>query len=304
MIKFFTGANKHELTQALQQAVAGFVKRHGDLAVERIDAEEANPDQIIEATQSVSFLAPAKMIVISNANGKDLLEKLVELEVVDTTEVIAVIPKVDKRAQYYKKLQKHPDFTLFEEVAPQQLPKWLQAQVVAGGGTISLADARYLIERVGTNQLQLSNEVQKLLLYNDTITKSSIDALTEPLPQTTVFQLIEAAFGGNLRRAIEIYHEQRAQKVEPHAIVGMIAWQLHILAVIKAAGNRPQDEIAKQAKLNPFVVKKSSAIAKRMSLTTIKQLVSDAIALDKALKTTSIDADEAVQTYLLKLPIS
>ncbi len=301
MIKFFAGDNDYEMKQALQREINVFVKKHGDLALERIDAEEAEPAHILESTQSLSFFSSAKMIVISNLTDKELLNQLIDASVVDTIEVIAIIPKLDKRAQYYKNLQKHPGFTLFEATPPQSLPAWLQRQAKNLGGSISLNDARYLIDRVGASQLLLGNEVQKLVLYNPEITKASIDALTEPLPQTTVFQLLDAGFGGNLKKTMQIYQEQRAQKVEPHAIVGMIAWQLHILAIIKAAGNRSVDEIAKEAKINPFVVRKSSAIAKRMTLTTLKRLLKDAAILDKTLKTTSVDADEAVQTYLLGL---
>src|SRR3546814_19438404 len=67
----------------------------------------------------------------------------------------------------------------------------------------------------------------------------SSDLLT---PQSTIFELLDAALSGNTRRALELYEEQRSMKVEPQQIIAMLAWQLHVLAVVKAAGERRSEE--------------------------------------------------------------
>jgi DNA polymerase III delta subunit len=125
--------------------------------------------------------------------------------------------------------------------------------------------------------------------------------LTDPAPQSTVFELLEAAFAGNARKTLQLYGEQRALKVEPQQIVAMLAWQLHVLAVLKAAGDRPADQIAKDAKLNPFVARKSQGIARKLTPTELKKLISDLLEIDAASKRTSIDVDEALQNYLIQL---
>ena len=81
----------------------------------------------------------------------------------------------------------------------------------------------------------------------------------------------------------------------------MLAWQLHVLAVVKAADKLPAERIAVAAKLNPFVIRKSQGLVRTQSLAHIKQLIADLLELDMRLKRTSIDADEALQLYLLKL---
>jgi DNA polymerase III delta subunit len=96
-----------------------------------------------------------------------------------------------------------------------------------------------------------------------------------------------------------LYAEQRALKVEPAQIVAMLAWQLNILAIVKAAGSRGPEAVAKEAKLNPFVVQRSQSIARNLSLAQLKKLVSDLLKIDVATKRTNIDPDEALQHYLL-----
>jgi DNA polymerase III delta subunit len=81
----------------------------------------------------------------------------------------------------------------------------------------------------------------------------------------------------------------------------MLAWQLHVLAVLKAAGDRPTDQIAKDAKLNPFVVRKSQGIARKLTPTELRELVANLLEIDAASKRTALDVDEALQNYLIQL---
>jgi DNA polymerase-3 subunit delta len=80
-----------------------------------------------------------------------------------------------------------------------------------------------------------------------------------------------------------------------------VAWQLHVLAVIKTAGERTVDEIAREAKLNPFVIRKSISTARQITLSDLKKRIREALALDIRLKSEVIDADEALQLFLLRV---
>ncbi len=157
------------------------------------------------------------------------------------------------------------------------------------------------MERVGASQQLLSNELEKLLLYDPRISRRTIDSLTDATPQGTIFQLLEAAFAGDRARALRLYAEQRALKVEPPQIIAMLAWQLNVLAIIKTAGERSSDTIAREAKLNPFVVQKSRNIARDISLARLKGLVSGLLKIDTRIKRTNTDPDEALRHYLLTL---
>ncbi len=280
-----------------------FVAEHGDLALERLDGEETTPSKLVDSASSLPFLASKKMIVIKGAANKDLLEKVAELELPETTELVVVIPKVDKRAAWFKKLSKMKGFKNFSNNSANQLPSWVMDEVKEQKGKISRGHAQYLVDVVGYNQMLLSSEINKLITYEPEITKQSIDLLCEPTPQATVFQLLDAAFEGDIEKAQKLYREQRVQKVEPIAIMGLIAWQLHILTTVKLAGDRSVNETAKEAKLNPYVVQKSKRIADKMTLATIKQLVSDALQLDIDMKSKNINADEAMMFYIAKISL-
>jgi DNA polymerase III delta subunit len=214
---------------------------------------------------------------------------------------VIVEPKLDKRLGYYKTLKARTEFKEFPEPDAGGLASWLVAQAGREGAKLSSADARYLVERVGSNQQLLNNELDKLLLAGPSITRGVIDRLTEPNPQSTIFELLDAAFSGRARRALDLYTEQRALKVEPQQIIAMLAWQLHILAIVKTAGSRSADEIAKQARLSPFAVRKSQGIARQIELPRLKSLIKALLDIDRRSKRTALDLDEALQTFILKL---
>lgn len=286
----------------LNTLVRQFLDEHGDMALERLDGEEATYERIQEALQSLPFLASKKMVILrAGSANKQFVERAESLlkELPDTTDLILLEPKLDKRSSYYKLVKKVTDFKEFPELDRTGLSRWLVSTAKEQGGTLSQNDALYLVERAGANQQLLSHELEKLLLYDQKITTQSVDLLIDPTPQSTVFELLEAAFAGNAKRAMQLYEEQRALKVEPQQIIAMLAWQLHILALIKTAGDRTPDLIAREGKVNPFVVRKSAAIARKMSLNQLKQLVYDLMTIDRRLKREAIDADEALQNFLL-----
>lgn len=288
----------------LGRRVDAFVAEHTDMGLERLDGEEATYDRMREAIESVPFLASKKMVVLHRPSAnKEFIEHALTLlaDLTEITDVILVEPKLDKRLAYYKFLKKHADIVEYAELDENALARWLADEANRSGGSLSQADARYLIDRVGVNQQLASNELDKLLSYQKEVTRHSIDLLTERLPQSSIFELLDAALAGNVKRAMSLYAEQRAMKVEPQQIIAMVAWQLHVLALVKTAGQRDVAAIAREARLNPFVVRKSQAAAAKLSMTQLKHLVKQTFDLDVALKSEPLDADEALQHLLMTI---
>ncbi len=304
MIITLTGTNTFMLKTELNKAVAEFVNKHGDIALEKYDGDEASAERMMEAVQSLPFLASKKLVVLHNPSTQKPFVKAIEQvlkNVSATTELIMVEPNLDKRSAYYKVLRTKTEYKEFNVLEMHNLSTWIVQYVKEQDGNISLIDAKYLIERVGQNQQMLANELDKLITYSPQITRQTINLLTELTPQSTIFELLDAAFAQESKKIIRLYKEQRALKVEPQQIVAMLAWQLHVLAVVKAAGERGAEQIAKEAKLNPFVVRKTMGIARKVSLNHVKALVRRALELDVKLKTKTMDADDALVYFLLTI---
>jgi DNA polymerase-3 subunit delta len=304
MIVTLTGTNDFARSAELRKLVTAFVAEHTDMGLERLDGDEHDAARMRESTSAMPFLTARKMVVLREpGKQKAFAEHITDVlqDAADTTDLIIVEPKLDKRMAYYKTLKKETDFRELNELDAGGLARWAGEYAKARGGTLAAGDARGLVDRIGANQQLLQQELDKLLAYDLNVTHQNIGLLTEATPQSTVFELLDAAFAGRTKRAFELYREQRALKVEPQAIIAMLAWQLHVLAVIKTAGARSAEDIARAAKLNPYVVRKSQALARGLSLSALKAKIAALLELDLNLKTKSMDADEALQLYLLTL---
>lgn len=304
VITTLTGENSFLLRAELGRLIADFVTEHGDMALEKIDSQEASYDRMREALESLPFLSSKKLVVLmAPSANKEFVEKAEGLltDLPEVTDVIIVEPKPDKRTSYYKFLKKQSELKQYDELDEFALVKWLVSAVKERGGSLSQTDAKLLVERVGANQRLVSNELDKLISYDPHINRKSIELLTEKTPQSTIFELLDAALAGNTKKALELYEEQRKLRVEPQQIIAMLGWQLHALALVKTAGDRDIATTAKEAKLNPYVVRKSQNLARRMTLADIKKLVHHALELDVRLKSEAIDADDALQHLLMSI---
>lgn len=304
MIITLTGTNDVLRQEALSQLVSEFVVEHTDMGLERLDGEEASYEQMHAAVQSLPFLAARKLIIVRTPSAnKDFIEHFEQFlaDVAETNDVVLVEPKLDKRLAYYKQLKKQTDFREFAVLDGNSLARYLVDYAKKQGGSLGSSDARLLVDRVGLNQLTLQHEIDKLLAYNPKIDHKSIELLTEREPQSSVFELLDAAFAGNAKKAAQLYKEQRAMQVEPQQIIAMLVWQLHILAIVKTAGPKSADTVAKEAKISPFTVRKTQNLARRISLAQLKKLITDLREFDVRLKSEALNADETVQYYLLNL---
>ena len=304
MIVTLTGSNFYLLKRRLDELVDKFMAEHGEMALQKIDAEETEAAAILEAVQSLPFLAERKLVVVrslsANKAASGQIEQIIS-SAGDSTDLIFYEPAPDKRTVYYKVLKSQTQLEEFGELDPLGLANWLAAEAKNQGGQLSPGDANYLVERVGPNQEQLANELQKLLVYDPKVTRQNIDLLIVKTPQSKVFDLLDAAFGGNKKRALELYAEQRAQKVEPQAIMALIAWQLELIALAVYGKGKDANQIAHDAGLSPYPVTKAQRLAGKLDRQKLKDMVDMALKIDEQSKTTALDLDEALKTYIVTL---
>lgn len=298
------GENSYAVSAAQQKLVSAFLAEHGDIALERLDGQDASFERIGEAVNSLPFLASEKMVLIKNASSnKQFFEKFEKIlsDIPDFTKLVIVEGKLDKRSKFYKYLKKHADFNEYSELDERALAQWIVQFAREHQAKISAADARYVISLVGANQQLLSNEIVKLLQYDPNITRETIELLCEPTPQSSTFDLLDASLRGERQKVLQLYKEQRVLNVEPIQIIALLAWQLHMLAALVFADGATPDQVAKQLKASPYAVKKSASIARGTSRAKIRQLIGDLTNLDMRIKTESVDADDALQFYLLTM---
>lgn len=284
MITVLTGANNYAITEALRVKTSAF---HGD--VERFDGLELEPRQLPDIFAGVSLFSPERMVVVRGAStNRSLwseLEKWIE-KVPRETDIVMVEPSPDKRTKTYKLLQKHADIREHGELAEPALVAWIQAVARQWGGKLTPDLARYMVSYIGHDQWRLSNELRKLLLSEKPITRELIAEITEPYPEATAFELLDAVFAGNQARVTELLDLLR-QREDPYQFFGLLSSQVAALLALVYAGVRRPDEVAKDMGVHPFVVKKLSSAARSLGKGRVERLVQQLAQADMKIKSSA-----------------
>lgn len=303
MIITLTGENTYAATQAERQVASAFVAKHGANGIERIDAEELDAARLPDLFQGATLFASVRLVVLKNISAnKQIQEPLTEIlgnAASDTTVVIAD-PHLDKRTKLYKFLKANTNFQEFAPLDEHKLVAWVQKRVAEANANISKPDAQYLVQRTGHDQWRLHHEIDKLVSYQSDLNRHVIDSLVEPSPEGNAFELLDAALAGQSQKVTNIVAALKTEE-DPYKLFGLLASQVHALAVVAAAGGKSPDIIAKEAGLHPFVVRKTQPIARRMGLQQVQKIAQYVADCDWHLKSTGADPWHLLEVTLQKM---
>ncbi|MDQ3093626.1 MAG: DNA polymerase III subunit delta [bacterium] len=304
MVTIICGDNSWAVSKKSAELIQKFVQVHGSLALEEFEGEQTSSEQLKNALTSLPFLATNKLVVVRRlSENKELMDDIESLLPLsdDTTDLLIIEGSLDKRKNYYKLLKKQKGFQEQQSVSGPALTIWLVGEAKNKEAHITPSDAQYLIDRVGQDQSLLSNEVDKLAMYDKNITKDTINLLCEASPESTVFELLSAAFEGKSKTALLIYEQQRQQKVEAFAILNMMTWQLHQMALVKSCGLSNPNEIARSCGISPYSASKSLQLLRGRNIRNLLHTASSLIEIEYRTKTSSYDIDQALKTLIVSL---
>ena len=304
MIYVITGKNDFLRTESLKQKISDFSKKHGELSIDKISSDKADYKSIISAISSLPFLVDRKMIILEEPGQiKEFAEAIDEVFglVSDNIDVLIYEPRIDKRSSYYKSLKKIKNFTEYSELRPNEISRWAEQYVKQNDGKISSANAFKIVDRVGSNQMLIKNEIDKLLLYGQEISTDTIEGMTDQIPRSTIFQLLDNSLRGNKRAVIEIYEQQKKLKVEAMQIMSLLIWQLHILAIIKTSQSTSTNEIVSLTGLSPFSVENGLKLLRQINFAQLSSIIDRTLELDIKMKTVAINPDESLMVLLLTI---
>ncbi len=304
MISIFIGENTVERDEAVSSYLSSFKNAHGELSVFKIDAESDSKNDFLDAILSVPFFSDKKLVkVVGLEKNKENLELLLSQQnnIPSNCEVMVVSSGFDGRLKTAQELLKISTVREFAKIDRYNLESWLANYFEKQGAKITRDNIRYLIDRVGEDQQSLYQEANKLALLN-TIDKEKIDSMTTKSLSSTVFNLLDAISASNQKKSLEIYNEQIQLGNEPLAILGMISWQLHNIAVVfSGLKNRPKPELMKLSGMSPFVFRKTVSVAERLNRALIVNYLEEAINAEYLIKNKPVNSQAVLKNLILKL---
>lgn len=303
MLYLFHGENTYAAKQQIQKLVERYQASTGsDFGLHRFD-EESEPAEVIQALTTVPMFSEASLVVVDNpSRSKELREALEGVldAVPEKTVLIIYDLSIDKRTTWFKALQERATVKEFTYKTLAQKRKWVEREFQNQGGSIDKDAVELLLEYV-EDEWQLEQEVHKLATAAETVTEEDIRDLVTPAPQQTIFTLLDALTAGHTQTALSHWGDLQAQKVHELEVLAMLGWQVRILLILAASHGQDDTDLARRHSINPYVIRKSRPVAKRLKPDELQAAYEHIMATDYAMKTSGQEPTILLEQLFMQL---
>jgi len=293
----FTGENAQALHEKLRFWQQEFVKKHGEHNLEVFeDLKQPDISRLLMTLESQPFLAERRMVVVKDlpqgADVKmkletDALEKALE-DIPESTLVVFVSPKPDKRTRFSKLILKAAQVETFEIPKGKALADWVVTRFHQRGKKIDTKALQTLIFYCAEDVGRLAGEIDKLsLLEGEGISLAEIERCVSATPEAKIFKALDQIGNGQVQDTLKAFEQLTKSGEDLMMIFFMIVRQVRLLLQIRSLLDRQahRGEIQKRLKLAPFQVGMLSQQANRFQLSQLTKTYHQLTEIDEQIKT-------------------
>src|SRR6266403_1577774 len=192
-------------------------------------------DELRHASQSLSLFAERRLFELRMPSAKPDkgAQQLADLAAQPPPDVVCLVvtDKLDKKASeapWVRAVEKHGVWVPVWPVETAALPAWLRTRARQLGVTVEPAAAQLIVDRVEGNLLAAKQELEKLSLLAgaEPISADLVLRSVGDSARYDVFQLAEAAAGGEAERALRVLFGLKSEGVEPTLILWALVREL------------------------------------------------------------------------------
>ena len=198
-----------------------------------------------DAGSNLSLFADRRIVELRLPTGKPGRaggEAIVELAGRAGPDLLFLVsaPKLERNAQsakWVRALDERGVNLAIWPVGLRELPGWIAARMRRAGLEPDRDAVSLVADRIEGNLLAAAQEIEKLrlLLGAGPVTVADVGRAVADSSRFDVFKLVDAALGGDARRALRILHGLRAEGVEPVVVAWALTRELRTLATLADA---------------------------------------------------------------------
>ncbi|MBP1754853.1 MAG: hypothetical protein H6Q59_1251 [Firmicutes bacterium] len=264
----------------------------GDMNFNYFEGKDVEPKRVYEAAQTLPFFQDKRLIVIENSGLFKAQSDLSELlsETPDTTVIIFVESEIDKRSKLFKLVRDHGTVSEMNGLDEQNLKLFVASLLEQEKKKITEVSINYLLEKTGSDMINICNEVEKLISYTygkEVITPEDIDTVITTQITGKIFLMIDAIGTKQQSKALELYYDLLSVREKPMSILYLISRHFNILMQAKnlqSLGYNPSS-ISEKVGVPPFAVNKYLGQAKNFTTARLKEALEFSIDIEEQVKT-------------------
>lgn len=302
MIILLYGEDSYSSRQKLNNIIDKFKKKDpSNMNLIFLDGASLEISQVKQNISVAPFIGDKRLVVIENIlnqKKENLKEEVLELFKQGLPESSVIVfweeKEFDKRKKLAKYVIKNSQVEEFKYLLGGSLNNWIRKEVEVRGGIMANNTVDKLASYVGSDLWQMSNEIDKLIVYkkNTEIIDSDIDLLVKAKLDTNIFNFIDAIGSKDKSRALNLLHDQLESGENIQYLLSMLNYQFRNLLTIKELTENGfnQNNMSQQVKMHPYVIKKTIQQGSQYNLESLKIIYQKLLDLDAAIKTGKIDA--------------
>ncbi|MFH1509153.1 MAG: DNA polymerase III subunit delta [bacterium] len=315
MIYFLFGEDTYRSGQKVKTFKDKFLKasQNGELNFSHLKDADLNLAKVKSEISTMPFLNKTRLVLLENALSKgkkefkDSLAEVLEENKVPESTVLLIWEKEipDKRIKLFKFLNKSKTAEEFDLLTGLALTNYVKELVAQKEAKINSEALGKLIQFVGSDLNRIDIELEKLALYKDglEISVADVEKLVAPTFQENIFAFTDALGRKNKQEALTFLHTEMKTGKHELYMMTMIQYQLRNLLIVKDLQERGVNEyqIAREAKLHPFVVKKSLEQTRNFSSEELKQMMEKLYTADEDIKNGKQSGLLALDIFVTKM---
>ncbi len=311
MLIFLYGQDTYRSRQKLKEIINHHQKIHqSGLNLKIYDAQDLNFQTFRDEFQQISMFKEKKLVVLENvfSNQKFKEEFLKNKEIFLISKEIIVIfeeSKVLEGDKLTKFLKENGKFQKFELLEGQRLKNWVKKEFEKEKVEIEIGALEKIIDFVGNNLWQMTNEIKKLISYKkgNSIKEKDVELLVKAKPEAEIFETITAIAQKNKKKALKLIEKHLEKGDSPFYLLKMITYQFRNLIMVKtftSQGFFGADTriISQRTGIKPYAVKKTIELTRNFSLEELKKIYRKIFEADLNIKTGKINPEEGIKMLI------
>ena len=307
MIIFLYGKDTYRMKEKLKEVI----ERHKKIHKSGLNLNYFNDfTDLKDGIRQTSMFKEKKLAVVTNLfASSDFKEEFFKnkKEFLDSEDIILIYEEKDfnKNNSLFKFLKKNAKCQEFKFFTGQKLKDWIKKEFDRYKTKIDPEVLEKLIEYVGNDLWQMSNEIRKLASFrnNETVKAEDIKLLVKSKVETDIFKTIDAIADKNKKQALNLLHKHLEKGDSPLYLLSMINYQFRNLLIVKdlIEKHKPYNIILKRSGLHPFVVKKSYYQSQKFTFQELKRIFQKIFKKDLDIKTGRIQPEIALDLLIAEI---
>lgn len=213
--------------------------------------------------------------------------------------------KPDKRLKKLWEVVSQSQIVEFAKQSQRDLISWMTRHFAARNKYISPELCLYLLELTDGTMTSLKGEIEKIAAFSgaDTICRSDIDAVTEPVLDAVVFRMTDLLGTREYAQAMDSLQKLLKMQQEPIAILGAVGGYLRRLGTARTLYDQGSNagELMKLYGISDFAARKTMTAARQFSASFFRKAMDLVLETDRKMKTSYDDPRRLLEMLILQL---